>query len=640
MKQEQIQPPAQQGAGWGNTPLGMTLKVMGNMLIDMMLVAASFYLAAWLKWEWMIPSQIHIYLDVHIWAFMGIHLIVFVCFGLYRRIWLYAGVNDLLQLAEATMLAMFLCFLYSMMQPTRLFLSMTVLAWLLSFLMISSIRLAPRLIRYLRSGRLRKSARGRIRTLIVGAGDAGAALVLEFSRSLNDHMVVGFVDDNPAKQGMRLHNIPVLGGSDAISTLVEQYSIQEIVIAIPSAAQNELNRILDECRKTNCKTRIMPYIHKFQKPDGLLPMIRDVNISDLLGRDEVVLDTEAISGYLHDKVVLVTGGGGSIGSELCRQIVNFQPRLLLVLDIYENNAYDLQMELGMDYGLKEDKVKVLIGSVRDREMLRRLFERYRPEVVLHAAAHKHVPLMEGSPLEALKNNVFGTYNVASMAAEFKVRRFVLISTDKAVNPTNVMGASKRLAEMVVQGMRHGSQTEFVAVRFGNVLGSNGSVLPLFKRQIEHGGPVTVTHPDITRFFMTIPEAARLVLQAGAMAKGGEIFILDMGQPVRIADMARDMIRLSGFEPDRDIKIKYVGLRPGEKLYEELMLAEEGTCSTSSKKIFTAKPQDVTREQLESILQKLRQCIDENGDVRACLEEVVPTYHHECEKPAASTPHQQ
>ena len=403
------------------------------------------------------------------------------------------------------------------------------------------------------------------------------------------------VDDNPAKQGMRLHNIPVLGGSDAISALVEQYSIQEIVIAIPSAAQNELNRILDECRKTNCKTRIMPYIHKFQKPDGLLPMIRDVNISDLLGRDEVVLDTEAISGYLHDKVVLVTGGGGSIGSELCRQIVNFQPKLLIILDIYENNAYDLQMELGMEYGLKEDKVKVLIGSVRDREMLRRLFERYHPEVVLHAAAHKHVPLMEGSPLEALKNNVFGTYNVASMAAAYKVRRFVLISTDKAVNPTNVMGASKRLAEMVVQGMRYGSQTEFVAVRFGNVLGSNGSVLPLFKRQIEHGGPVTVTHPDITRFFMTIPEAARLVLQAGAMAKGGEIFILDMGQPVRIADMARDMIRLSGFEPDRDIKIKYVGLRPGEKLYEELMLAEEGTCSVSYTHL------DVYKRQMQHIV---------------------------------------
>jgi FlaA1/EpsC-like NDP-sugar epimerase len=432
------------------------------------------------------------------------------------------------------------------------------------------------------------------------------------------------IDDDKLKHGMKVMGIKVYGGKGKIAETALRLSIDEIILAIPSAPKMIQADILNECKKTKCKLQIVPSIYKLINEEISIKDIRDVQIEDLLGREPVKLGIENICGYISNQVVLITGGGGSIGSELCRQIARFQPKQLLILDIYENNAYDLQQELKRKH--PELNFKVLIASVRDRARLESIFSTYHPDVVFHAAAHKHVPLMEENPAEAIKNNVFGTLNTAECADKYGARRFVMISTDKAVNPTNIMGATKRIAEMIIQGMDKQSKTEYVAVRFGNVLGSNGSVIPLFKKQIADGGPVTVTHPEINRYFMIIPEAVQLVLEAGSMAKGGEIFVLDMGQPVKIADLARDLIRLSGLEPGVDIEIKYTGLRPGEKLYEELLMAEEGLSATGHEKIHIGKPMDIDMNELKRDLEKLRfKITGPTSELIEYVKDLVPTY---------------
>jgi len=438
---------------------------------------------------------------------------------------------------------------------------------------------------------------------------------------------VVMVDDDKTKHGTKINGVPVASGREKIKELAQQYKIDEIIVAIPSASRKEIAELLKISKETRCRLKTLPNIMDVMDGEVSVKQLRDVRIEDLLGREEVKLDLEEISGYLTNEVVMVTGGGGSIGSELCRQIAKFNPKKLIIFDIYENNAYELQNELMFLYKDKLD-LEVVIGSCRDRERLREVFERYKPGVVFHAAAHKHVPLMEGNPSEAIKNNVFGTLNTCRRAVDFGAKKFILISTDKAVNPTNIMGASKRLAEIIVQSMNRMGDTKFAAVRFGNVLGSNGSVIPLFRKQILMGGPVTVTHPEVTRYFMTIPEAARLVIQAGAMAKGGEVFVLDMGDPVRIDDLARDMIRLSGLEPDMDIRIEYTGLRPGEKLYEELLMAEEGLVKTAHEKIFIGKQQDMSFQEVIGCIKALESSMESDEMLRETMARLVLTYRYE------------
>ncbi|WP_342455756.1 polysaccharide biosynthesis protein [Caloramator sp. Dgby_cultured_2] len=461
--------------------------------------------------------------------------------------------------------------------------------------------------------------------LIFGAGDAGAIVAKEMKKHPElGYIPVAFVDDDKSKKGKYIQGIPIVGDRNDLEDIVEEMAIDEILIAIPSADKEERAEIIRLCSQTGCKLKTLPGIYELIGGKVTISQIRDVEIEDLLGREPVELNIDEIADYLKDKVVLVTGGGGSIGSELCRQIARFNPKKLLILDIYENGAYNLSMELKSQY--KDLDQEVIIASIRERERLREIFKKYRPNVVFHAAAHKHVPLMEANPKEAIKNNILGTLNVVKCADEFGVEKFVLISTDKAVNPTNIMGATKRFAEMIIQAYDKVSKTEYVAVRFGNVLGSSGSVIPLFKEQIKKGGPVTVTHPEINRYFMTIPEAAQLVIQAGAMAEGGEIFVLDMGKPVKIVDLARQLIRLSGFEPDKDIKIEFTGLRPGEKLYEELLMNEEGLKKTKHKKIFIGKPGEFDVDKINSMIESLIDALDDEDEkIFKLMEEFVPTY---------------
>lgn len=464
------------------------------------------------------------------------------------------------------------------------------------------------------------------KVLIVGAGAAATILIKDMPVNANlSFEIVGFIDDNPSKIGSTLCGYTVLGNRYDIPRLYKKHNIDQIFLALPSASSADKKEIIEICSKTKARLKTMPALDQMISSVGNKKLIRNVQIEDLLDRNPIVLDNNEISGYIENQVVMVTGGGGSIGSELCRQIMKFNPKTLIIVDIYENNAYDLQMELNHLY--PDNPPTVLVASVRDKDRLESIFDMYRPYIVFHAAAHKHVPLMEQSPTEAIKNNVFGTLNVALCADKFGTKRFVMISTDKAVNPTNIMGATKRMCEMIVQSMQKLSETEFVAVRFGNVLGSNGSVIPLFKRQIEEGGPVTVTHKDITRYFMTIPEAAQLVLQAASYAMGGEIFVLDMGKPVKIYDLAKNLIRLSGYTPNVDIEIAVTGLRPGEKLYEELLMNEEGLTKTRHEKIFIGAPSDITMEELKPSLDLLRSAAESNDidTIKSVIEKVVPTY---------------
>lgn len=467
--------------------------------------------------------------------------------------------------------------------------------------------------------------------LVIGAGEATKVLLTTIKNSMKDtYKVVGLIDDNENKLNYAISGNKILGTRYDIPRICKENNVEVIFFTISNISPDDRRKILEICQETGCKVRILPGTKELIKDKPLIQSFRDVQIEDLLGRDPIKLDNKNIGKLIENKVVLVTGGGGSIGSELCRQIIKFKPSKLVIVDIYENNLYDIEQELKFNY--PDMKIDAIVASVREKHRLNEIFEQYHPYLVFHAAAHKHVPLMETSPLEAIKNNVFGTYNTVKCADEYGVKRFILISTDKAVNPTNIMGATKRLCELIIQAKNKVSKTEYAAVRFGNVLGSNGSVVPLFKKQIAKGGPVTVTHKEITRFFMTIPEAVSLVLQAMSGAKGGEIFVLDMGEPVKIYDMAIKLIKLSGLEPNVDIQIKVTGLRPGEKLYEELLMAEEGLTETKHDKIHVARPSDIDMEKLEANLAKLQHLLDntnneQKDEIKDVISEVVPTYRN-------------
>ena len=550
-------------------------------------------------------------------------LVIFFLARMYSTMWSVAGVREALHVVAA-------CGLASLVQIAGMMLlqlSVPRSFFLVSFAALCAeelgIRLSYRVVISLFGNHSKKAAK---RIMIVGAGTSGSVILKEMTTSsLVNGCVVCFVDDDKNKAGKFLNGVPVAGNRNDIPRLAEEYKIDEIYIAIPSASAKERKAIIEICRETGCQVKILPGIYQLINGEVSIAKLRNVEIEDLLGRDPIRVNLDEIMGYVSGKVVLVTGGGGSIGSELCRQVASHNPKQLIIFDIYENNAYDIQLELKEKY--PDLDLVVLIGSVRNTHRIETVFEKYRPDIVYHAAAHKHVPLMEDSPNEAIKNNVFGTYKTAKAADKYGTSRFVLISTDKAVNPTNIMGASKRMCEMVVQMMNARSKTDFVAVRFGNVLGSNGSVIPLFKKQIEQGGPVTVTHPDIIRYFMTIPEAVSLVLQAGAYARGGEIFVLDMGEPMKILDLAKNLIRLSGYTPDVDIPIVFTGLRPGEKLYEELLMNEEGMQDTPNKLIHIGKPIEFDMERFEGQLEELYVTANEDGDgIREDVMRIVSTYH--------------
>ena len=546
---------------------------------------------------------------------------------LYYIDWVYAGVKDYVLLLSSCIIAAFLSVLAESFIDSEYFYlknNLTANFWVTAFLCASRF-----VIRIIYDMIFFSSKSKNKRTLIIGAGALGISLIRNIHNSSKlDYNVVGLIDDDPEKRGLRIHGVHVVGNRSDIIRVCEERHIDEIIFAINSVDPIQKTEILDICSQTGKKVKILPATEDVLNDSDKARRIREINVEDLLERAPIVLDNELIKSDIVGKVILVTGGGGSIGSELCRQILKYSPEKLIIFDIYENTTYEVQNELNETY--PESSIEVLIGSIRDKKRLEEVFEKYRPNIVFHAAAHKHVPLMEDSPREAIKNNVFGTYNTALCAEKYGVSKFVMISTDKAVNPTNVMGATKRMCEMIVQTLQKNGKTEFVAVRFGNVLGSHGSVIPLFKKQIDEGGPITVTHPEITRFFMTIPEAAQLVLQAASYAKGGEIFVLDMGNPVKIYDLARKMINISGLVPDKDIEIKFTGLRPGEKLYEELLLSEEGIQKTTHSKIFVGKPTDMTIDDLEQKLSALNDALEcDNNKVKEIIAEVVPTYKCVC-----------
>lgn len=604
------------------------------LFADIVLVNIAVYIALVFRFDGKIPQQFsEIFNNTSIYITL-IHVLAFYLLGLYRSLWNYASIDELIQVFFATALGTVGIFAYGTIMGMRLPRTVYAISWTIIFLFIGGIRISGRLVRRVQSFS-KGTGEGVKKVMIIGAGKAGSMVIKELKDHQDLNLIPSIVlDDDPKKHNSYIHGVPVRGGRDRLVQLVREYNVDEIIIAVPSAKKSEISDILRICKETKCKLKKLPGVYEIINDNVSVKSIRDVNIEDLLGRDEVNLNINEISSYIKNEVVLVTGGGGSIGSELCRQIARFHPKKLIILDIYENNAYDLQQELKRAF---KDKLsmEVIIASVRDKTRLDQVFDCYRPGVIFHAAAHKHVPLMEVNPAEAIKNNVFGTLNMVQCADKYKVKRFVMISTDKAVNPTNVMGATKRIAEMIVQTTNNQSKTEFVAVRFGNVLGSNGSVIPLFKKQIEAGGPVTVTHPEITRYFMTIPEAARLVIQAGAMAKGGEIFILDMGQSVKILDLAKDLIRLSGFEPGIDIKIEFTGLRPGEKLYEELLLAEEGVESTRHKSIFIGKPLEIDYEELQLKIKELGEYLDNDQKVRNYIGKIVGSYEYKNDEAAVT-----
>ena len=554
-------------------------------------------------------------------------LIFFVIWKLYRSVWRYASANELVNIVGATACASLAQFVYCKFTDNRMPRSYSVLYFFLLTLAICCIRFGYRILRLINNKRMNLLGKEHcVNVMIIGAGAGGDMILKEIENSRYLSMRAKcIIDDQPGCHGKLMRGVPIVGGRESILDAVGRYSIDEIIFAIPSASVQTRKEILDICKESGCKLRTIPGTYQLINGDVSVSSLKEVEIEDLLGREPIRINTEEVLGHVGGKVVLVTGGGGSIGSELCRQLAAHHPKQLIILDIYENNAYDIQQELIRKY--PDLDLVVLIASVRNEERIDSIFETYRPNIVYHAAAHKHVPLMEDSPHEAIKNNVFGTYKVAQAADRYGVDKFVLISTDKAVNPTNIMGASKRLCEMLIQSMNRNSRTNYVAVRFGNVLGSNGSVIPLFKKQIAEGGPVTVTHPDIIRYFMTIPEAVSLVLQAGAYAKGGEIFVLDMGEPVKILDLATNLIKLSGYRVGEDIQIVFTGLRPGEKMYEELLMNEEGLKETANKMIFIGKPIEFDEEVFRSQLVELeREAMDENSDIRAAVEKIVTTYH--------------
>lgn len=624
----------------------LNLIKISSLTIDVVITIIALYFSLFLRFDFIVPD-LYLYRLEQYWPLVTLlNSVVFSAFGFYNHVWRFASIRQYLVLFYGTLLLPLTTFFISSLNfiNQQIFpRSVLIIYWFISFTLIVGLRIFYRILsnRTQLLNRIKKllgfsaerfsvdeskkSDNFYRRVMIVGAGNAGNQIIREMQQNQNNRIPVVVIDDNKSLHTYKLLGVPVFGDRFSIPTAASAYQIDEIILAIPSASRSEIREIIDIASKTKCELKIIPFLNDLI--DGKISFrdVKDVEIEDLLGRDEVVLDTESISDYLRGETVLVTGGGGSIGSELCRQIARYSPARLIVFDIYENNAYQLQQELNSIYGDRFE-LKTLIGSVRDKQRLDKLFAEYKPGVVFHAAAHKHVPLMEDSPGEAIKNNVFGTLNVAETSARHGSRRFVLISTDKAVNPTNVMGASKRIAELVIQSLSSQyPETNFAAVRFGNVLGSNGSVVPLFKQQIKNDRRVTITHPDITRYFMTIPEAARLVIQTGALAKGGEIYVLDMGEPIKIVDLATELIRLSGLEPHRDVEIAFTGLRPGEKMYEELYHDKESFFQTGHNKILQLHP---VRDEifLTNELKNLKKIIrSDHIELRKLLDWIIQHY---------------
>lgn len=611
--------------------MGRRTKIGILLAVDTILINLSYVLALIIRFERdILGEQFILYFSRYREAVIYITLIkllIFSFFNMYKSSWRYASIEELANVVASTTVSNFAVLTYMYLMDMFLPRSIYIIATLLDMLFIGGIRFSYRSFKTFEYNIKRFDDQKRI--MLVGAGAAGAMVIREFKNhpKLNSRPIV-IIDDDPNKLEQVIKGIPVVGNRFDILEKAESLKIDEIILAIPSASKKEISEIVEICKESKAKLKTLPGVYELIDDNVSINSIRDVEIEDLLRREEIKTDLKEMSTYIKDKVVLVTGGGGTIGSELCRQIANIKPKKLIIIDIYENTSYEIQNELLRHH--KDLNLKVYIASIRDRLRIFDLMEKEKPDVIFHAAAHKHVPLMETSPKEAIKNNVFGTLNLVQAADEFDVKKFVMISTDKAVNPTNIMGASKRLCEMVIQSINEVSNTNFVAVRFGNVLGSNGSVIPLFKKQIQEGGPVTVTHKDVIRYFMTIPEAVQLVVQAGAIAEGGEIFILDMGKPVKILDLAKDLIILSGLEPNKDIKIEITGLRPGEKLYEELLLAEEGIATTRHDKIFVVKPTFSDYKLMLKAMEEAERVIKEgtDEDIKEFVKSIVTNYYEQ------------
>ena len=610
-------------------------RIIALILMDIMAIMVASFVAIYWRFDFKFADIPQEYLDKFR-AVLPYNILItlffFALWKLYKSVWRYASATEMLNIVFATTCSAVTLQVITYFLDQKMPRSYYVAYWFLLFGFSCLIRFGYRILRIINEKRLEHGFKAdRSNVMLIGAGAAANTVLKEIESSRYVNMNVKcIIDDQPGCHGKYLRGVPIIGGRDKIVDAVGEYCIDEIIFAIPSANNKAKKEILDICKETGCKLLTLPGMYQLINGDVSVSRLKEVDIEDLLGREPVEINTEEVLQNLQDKVVMVTGGGGSIGSELCRQISGHNPRQLIIVDIYENSAYEIQQELLRKH--PELDLVVLIASVRNTARMDAIFEKYHPDIVYHAAAHKHVPLMETSPNEAIKNNVFGTYKIAQAADKYGADKFVLISTDKAVNPTNIMGASKRICEMVIQMMNQRSKTNFVAVRFGNVLGSNGSVIPLFKKQIAEGGPVTVTHPDIIRYFMTIPEAVSLVLQAGAFAKGGEIFVLDMGEPVKILDLAKNLIKLSGYKVDEDIAIEFIGLRPGEKMYEELLMDEEGLKETANRMIYVGKPIEYDVNVFEKQLQHLKEVSkDEKADIRELVKEIVPTYHYEEEK---------
>lgn len=599
------------------------IRIIMFIILDVLALTLCSFLALALRLDFHLEQNYINNIYKYLFTDSLILICIFSIFRLYKSMWSYASINETINIIISCSIYEIISFLYKQILEVNLPRSFYIIELFLLYIFIGAIRYSYRIARVIKDYYHEKS--GLTNTMIIGAGEAGRMLITEiYNNKVNfNNKICCIIDDDKNKIGSYIKNIPVVGNREYIEKAVENYNIEEIIIAMPSIGRENLNIIIDECQKTNCTIKTLPGLNELVgKPT--MKKVRLLSYEDFLGRKEIVVDLKEISKSLCNKVILVTGGGGSIGSELCRQIAKCQPEELIIFDIYENNAYDIEQELLRNY--PKMNLKTIIGSVRDYARVESIFKEYHPEYVFHAAAHKHVPLMEASPNEAIKNNCLGTLNVVKLADIYKVKKFVLISSDKAVRPTNVMGATKRICEMIIQTYNKKSKTDYVAVRFGNVLGSNGSVIPLFLKQIEEGGPVTVTHKDITRFFMTIPEAVSLILQAFVYAEGGEIFVLDMGKPIKIYDLAKKIIRFKGYEPFTEMPIKITGLRPGEKLYEELLMDEEGLKETPNKLIHIGKPIEMNEKKFLNDLEKLIEySYKNNKDIKERIAKIVETY---------------